>query len=64
MMKTYRSRRQFVKRLLALPLLAAAPPLGRLLAQGAPLRARVLSARREGAPWDAVRVAVSMPAPG
>ena len=131
-MKTYRSRRQFVKRLLALPLLAAAPPLaagrvheydvylfpaagfsfyegpvllqqirpglalqlvaepdnphdarairieafgrhigyvprsdngplGRLLAQGAPLRARVLSVRREGEPWDAVRVAVSMP---
>lgn len=37
-------------------------PLGRLLAQGAPLRARVLSVRREGEPWDAVRVAVSMPA--
>lgn len=37
-------------------------PLGRLLAQGAPLRARVLSVKREGEPWDAVRVAVSLPA--
>jgi hypothetical protein len=132
-MKTYRPRREFVKRLLALPLLATASPLaaaavhdydvylfpvagfqfhdgpqllahirpgmalalvaepdnrhdprairieahgrhigyvprsdngplGRLIAQGAPLRARVLSVRREGEPWDAVRVAVSMPA--
>jgi hypothetical protein len=36
-------------------------PLGRLLAQGAPLQARVLSVKREGESWDAVRVAVSMP---
>jgi hypothetical protein len=132
-MKTYRPRREFMKRLLALPLLAIAPPaavaagplreydlylfpvagfqfhqgpqllkhlrpgmglelvpephnphdprairieafgrhigyvpradngpLGRLLAQGASLKARVLSLKREGEPWDAVRVAVSM----
>jgi hypothetical protein len=132
-MKTYRPRRDFIKRLLALPLLLSAPPLaaaapmrehdlylfpvagfqfhdgpllltklqpnmalelvaephnrhdpqairieargrhigyvprhdngplGRLLQTGAPLRARVLSIKREGEPWDAVRVAVSMP---
>jgi hypothetical protein len=133
-MTTYRPRREFIKRLLALPLLAAPPiaagavhdydvylfpaagfrfhegpallariwpgmpvelvaepdnphdprairiealghhigyvprsdngPLGRLLAQGAPLRARVLSVRHDGESWDAVRVAVSMPVGG
>jgi hypothetical protein len=36
-------------------------PLGRLLVQGAPLQARVLSVKCEGESWDAVRVAVSMP---
>jgi hypothetical protein len=133
-MKTYRPRREFLKRLLALPLLAAAPPIataavrdydvylfpvagfqfhdgprllgafhpglplelvaephnphdrrairieafgrhigyvprsdngpvGRMLRHGAPLRARIISVKREGHAWDAVRVAVSMAGP-
>lgn len=135
-MQTYRPRREFIKRLLALPLLAAAPPavvaagpvrdydlylfpvagfrfhdgpallerirvgmpvelvpepdnphdqrairvqayghhlgyvpradngpLGRLLAQGAPVRARVIGVRPDGESWDALRVAVSMAVP-
>jgi hypothetical protein len=134
-MKTYRPRREFIKRLLALPLVLTAPPMaaaavrehdlylfpvagfqfhdgprvlamihpdlaldliaephnpydprairieaygrhigyvprhdngpvGRLLQTGAPLRARVLSVKREGEAWDAVKVAVSMPVAG
>jgi len=39
-------------------------PLSRLLQTGAPLSARVLSVKREGERWDAVRVAVSMPVGG